>query len=55
MISGVGISPAEGNGNLLQYLPGESHGKRNLVGYSTRGLKESDTAEQLTLSFIIFI
>ena len=25
-------------------LPGESHGQRSLVGYSPRGLKESDTA-----------
>ena len=26
-------------------LPGESHGQRNLVGYSPQGLKESDTME----------
>ena len=26
-------------------LPGESHGWRNLVSYSPRGLKESDTTE----------
>ena len=31
-------------------LPGESHGKRSLVGYSPWGCKESDTTEQLTLS-----
>ena len=30
-------------------LPGESHGQRNLVGYSPWGPKESDT-EQLSLS-----
>ena len=29
-------------------LPGESHGQRRLAGYSPRGLKESDTMEQLT-------
>ena len=27
------------------FLPGESHGRRNLVGYSPRGHKESDTTE----------
>ena len=34
------------------FLPGESHGQKSLVGYSTRGLKESDTTEQLTLFHI---
>ena len=28
-------------------LPGGSHGRRSLVGYSPRGRKESDTTEQL--------
>ena len=28
-------------------LPGESHGRRSLVGYSPRGHKESDTTERL--------
>ena len=27
------------------FLPGESHGRSSLVGYSPRGRKESDTAE----------
>ena len=27
----VGKILGEGNGNLLQYLPGESHGQRSLV------------------------
>ena len=31
------------------FLPEESYGKRNLVGYSPKGLKELDTSEQLTL------
>ena len=31
------------------FLPGESHGKRSLVGYSVWGCKESDTTERLTL------
>ena len=29
------------------FLPGKSHGWRNLVGYSPRGHKESDMTEQL--------
>ena len=29
------------------FLPGESHGRRSLVGYSPRGCTESDTTEQL--------
>ena len=30
------------------FLPGESHGRRGLVGYSLWGCKESDTTKQLT-------
>ena len=30
-------------------LPGKSHGRRNLVGYSPWGRKESDTTERLHL------
>ena len=29
------------------FLPGESHGRRSLVGYSPQGRKESDTTEWL--------
>ena len=29
------------------FLPGESHGQRNLVGYRPWGCKESDTTERL--------
>lgn len=36
------------------FLPEESRGRRNLVGYSSWDLKERDTAEQLTLSFFLF-
>ena len=32
------------------FLPGESHGLRNLAGYNPQGRKELDTTEQLTLS-----
>ena len=27
------------------FMPGESHGQRNLVGYHPQSLKESDTTE----------
>ena len=33
------------------FLPGESHGRRSLGGYSPRGRKESDTTEQLHFHF----
>ena len=36
------------------FLPGESHGWRSLVSYSPRGLKESDTNEQLNFQFLTF-
>ena len=29
------------------FLPGESHGQRSLVGYSSQGHKEFDTTERL--------
>ena len=32
------------------FLPGESHGQRNLAGCSLWGCTESDTTERLTLS-----
>ena len=33
------------------FLPGESHGRRSLVGYSPWGRKESDTTERLHFHF----
>ena len=33
-------------------LPGKSHGRRSLVGYSPWGHKESDMTERLHLSLI---
>ena len=42
--------PRGGNGNTPIFLPGESHGQRNLVGYSPWGRKESDTTDRPTLS-----
>ena len=33
------------------FLPGESHGRRSLMGYSPRGRKELDTTERLHFHF----
>ena len=52
-IPGSGRSPAEGNGNLLVFLPGKLHGQRSLEDCSPGGLRESDMTEfvlKLTLS-----
>ena len=52
LIPGLGRSP--GGGKLQPtpiFLPGESHGRRSLVGYSPRGHKESDTTERLYFHF----
>ena len=35
------------------FLPGKSHGRRNLVGYSPRGHKESDVTERLQFPFFL--
>ena len=48
LILGLGRSPGEGNGYPLQFLYGELHGQRSLVGYSRWGCKQSDTIEQVT-------
>ena len=45
LIPELGSSPGGEYGNPLQYLPGESHGQRNLVGYSPKGYRELDTTE----------
>ena len=37
-----------------EFLPGEFHGQRSLVGYSAWSHKELDTTEQLTLSLSFF-
>ena len=50
-IPGSGRPPGEGNGNPLQILPGKSHRQRNLAEYRPWSRKESNTPEQLTLSF----
>ena len=51
-IPGLGRSPGDGSGYPLQYSCLENpHGQQSLAGYSLWGCKESDTTEQLTLSF----
>ena len=48
-ISGLGRSPGEGYGNLLQCSCLENpHGQRSLAGYSPWGCKELDTNKQLS-------
>ena len=37
------------------FLPGEFHEQRSLVGYSPWGLRESDTTERPTLTFIVLV
>ena len=44
LIPGLGRSPGEGSGTPV-FLPGKSHGQRNLVSYSPWGRKELDTTE----------
>ena len=36
------------------FLPGESQGRRSLVGYSPRGRKESDMTERFRFHFHVF-
>ena len=42
LIPGSERSPGEGSGNQV-FLPGESHGQRNLADYNLQGSKELDT------------
>ena len=37
------------------FWPGESHGQRSLMGYSSQGHKESFMTERLTLSFLRWV
>ena len=47
-IPGLGESPGGGHGNPLWYSCLENlHGRKSLVGYSPRGLTESDMTEQV--------
>ena len=50
-IPGLGRSPGIGNCNPFQcYCLENPHGQRSLVDYSPWGLKELDTAEQLSIA-----
>ena len=49
-IPGLGRFPEEGKGSPTPvFLPGEFHGQRSLVGYSSWGPTELDRTEQLSL------
>ena len=51
-IPGLGTSPGDRSGYPLQHCCLENpHEQKSLAGHSPWGCKESDTAEQLTLSF----
>ena len=51
LIPASGRDPGEGKWQSTPvFLPGESHGRRSLVGCSPRGRKESDTTERLHLT-----
>ena len=44
-IPGLGRSSGEGWQPIPVFLPGKSHGRRSIVGYSPWSRKESDTTE----------
>ena len=51
-IPGLGRYPGEGNSKPTPgLLPGESHGRRSLVGYTPWGRKEWDRTERLHFHF----
>ena len=45
LIHGLGRSPGEGHGNLLQYSCRESRAQRNMAGWSPQSCKELDLIE----------
>ena len=55
LLSGLGMSSGEGNGNTPVFSPGDSHRQRSLVGYRPWGGKESETAERSQLSGSILV
>ena len=52
-VPGSGISLEKEMASTPALLPGKSHGRRSLIGYSPWGHKESDTTEQLHYYTII--
>ena len=55
LIPGLGRSPGEGNGNLLQYSCLENSMDRGAWWAIVHGVKESNTTEWLTLSILPFL
>ena len=53
-VPGSGRSPGEGWQPTPVFLPGESHGRRSLAGYSSWGPKESDTTNTFTFSLLSY-
>ena len=57
-MGGLGLIPgsarSSGEGNTPVFLPAESYGQKNLVGYSPWSHKEFSTTKWLTLSFFFF-
>ena len=49
-IPGLGRSPEKEMATHPVFLPGESHGQRSLMGYSTWSSKELNVTKQLTIS-----
>ena len=45
----------KGMATSLVFWPGESHGQRSLVGYSSWGCKELDTTERLSTQHQAFL
>ena len=53
-----GRSPGEGSPGVQAtpvFLPGEFHGQRSLSGYTVHEVEESDTTEQLSLSWVLYV
>ena len=52
-VQSLGLEDPLENGMTIhsrEWLPGEFHGQRSLVGYIVHGIAESDVTERLTLS-----
>ena len=45
LISRLGLSPEKGMATHSRFSPGESHGQRNLAGYSQKDHKELNMTE----------
>ena len=55
-IPGLGRSPRRRKWQSTPpLLPGKSHGRRRLIGYSPWGRKESDTTERLYLLYCVHL